>query len=124
MNKERYYIGISGEDGYYTERSLTKKEAELVQGIIDELQTNREGCWMYKLPSEKEIQNILKEYQTWKKNPEIPQIIKFNKFILEDQLWQRFAYDILSKEKKIAYEIQGYIRQEIGKLIDLYEKLH
>lgn len=122
--KERYYIGISGEDSTFYERELTPEEADLVGKIIDDLQTNREGCWMEKLPTEDEIQEILKRYKEWRDKPEIEYIIRINKFIVEDQLFQRFEYDILHKEDKIGWEVQGYIRNEIGKLIDLYEKIH
>lgn len=122
--KERYYIGISGEDSTFCERELTPEEADLVGKIIDDLQTNREGCWMEKLPTEDEIQEILKRYKEWCNKPEIEYIIRINKFIVEDQLFQRFEYDILHKEDKIGWEVQGYIRNEIGKLIDLYEKIH
>ena len=123
MKKELYYIGISGEDSTFTERWLTKKEAEFVGSIIDELDTNREGCWMEKVPNEVEVKKILKEYIEWKKRPEIPAIINTNKFMMEDQLFGKFMYDILHKEKKIGWEVQGYIRGQIGKLIDLYKKL-
>lgn len=123
MKKELYYIGISGEDSTYTERWLTKKQADFIETLIDELETNREGCWMEKVPTNREIKKILKDYTEWKKRPEIPGIIKFNKFVSEDQVFGRFMYDILYKERKIGWEVQGYVRGEIGKLIDLYKRL-
>lgn len=124
MKKERYYIGISGEDSTFTERELTKKEAEFLEALVNDLQTNREGCWIEKLPTEKEIKKILDNYLEWKKRPEIINIIKLNQFQMEDMLFGRFMYDILYNEKKIGWEVQGYIRNEIGKLIDMYKKLY
>ena len=124
MKKGRYYIGISGEDSNFCERELTKKQAEFIKELVDDLQTNAEGCWIEKLPTEKEIKKILEDYFEWKKRPEIPNIIKLNQFQMEDMLFNRFMYDILHKENKIGWEVQGYIRDEIGKLIDLYKKLY
>ena len=123
MKKELYYIGISGEDSTYTSRWLTKKQADFIETLINELETNREGCWMEKVPTNREIKKIFKDYIEWKKRPEIPGIIKFNKFQMEDMLFNRFMYDVLYKERKIGWEVQGYIRNEVGKLIDLYKRL-
>lgn len=123
MKKELYYIGISGEDSTYTERWLTKKQADFIETLVNELETNREGCWIERVPTNREIKKILKDYIEWKKRPEIPYIIKFNKFQMEDMLFNRFMYDILYKERKIGWEVQGYIRNEIGKLTDLYKRL-
>lgn len=120
MKKELYYIGVSGEDSYVTQRSLTKKEAKLVKDIIDELQTTREGCWMEKLPTKKELEKILDEYETWKSSFDKSY---FKDYILEEHLWSKFAYDVLTCKRKIKWEVQGYIRGRIGELIDMYKKI-
>lgn len=65
MKKEKYLISISGEDGTYTTKEYTKKEAKLVSELVDELQTNREGCAMCKLPNEKELAQIRKRFDKW-----------------------------------------------------------
>ena len=65
MKKEKYLISISGEDGTYTTKEYTKKEAKLVSELVDELQTNREGCSMCKLPNEKELAKIRKRFDKW-----------------------------------------------------------
>lgn len=63
MKKDLYIIGISGEDMTYIERMLNKREAELVESIINELNTGREGCFMSKFPSEKEIEKLKDEFK-------------------------------------------------------------
>lgn len=68
MKKERYLISLTGEDGIYTEREYTKKEAELVANIINELQTNREGCSMCKIPNEKELEILKKRFDKFSEN--------------------------------------------------------
>lgn len=123
MKKDKYYIGISGEDSTFCLRELTKKEADLVGKIIDELETNREGCWMEKLPSDKEIQNILNDYQEWRKKYNNKEFLKYNQITFEDQLFRRYMYDILSQQKKMGYEVQGYVFSQISKVIDMYKKL-
>lgn len=55
MNKKEYFIWISGSDMSYTTKSLTGNEAELVESVINELDTQYEGCGMEVLPEENEI---------------------------------------------------------------------
>lgn len=68
MKKERYLISLTGEDGIYTEREYTKKEAALVADVINDLQTNREGCSMCKIPNEKELEILKKRFDKYLKN--------------------------------------------------------
>jgi len=68
MKKERYLISLTGEDGIYTEREYTKKEAALVADVINELQTNREGCSMVKIPNEKELEKLKERFDKYSKN--------------------------------------------------------
>ena len=68
MKKERYLISLTGEDGIYTEREYTKNEAALVADVINDLQTNREGCSMVKIPNEKELEILKKRFDEYSKN--------------------------------------------------------
>jgi hypothetical protein len=101
--KKEYFIWISGRDFYYLTRFLDDSEYELVKSIIDELNTQYEGCGIELLLSPEEIKKFsLKIY------PEKPSYPDFNKCL-----------QIISAE----YPKQGIFWQEfISSLICDYTK--
>lgn len=68
MRKERYLITIGGEDYTEIERSYTKRQYEIVKDVIDDLQTDREGCSIIKIPNKAEFKNIKKRFTKYSEN--------------------------------------------------------